>query len=218
MNGQKDALRIGISLRIVNAENYFEPRDALSHDWIMFLEKLNLKPILIPNNLKDVIKYVSDLDLDGIILSGGDDIGKTPKRDYTEKQIIKFCIENMIPMFGVCRGMQVINNYFSGELSIDNDLEHVNKSHLVNIINSDFNLISNKLSIDVNSYHKNIIKSKNLGSNLIPFGEAENDGTVEGFFHKTYPIIAVMWHPERERKQHDEILLGKFIKNGKFWK
>ena len=34
--------KIGISLRIVEAENYDETRDALSYDWITLLEELNL--------------------------------------------------------------------------------------------------------------------------------------------------------------------------------
>ena len=36
MNNKK--LKIGISLRIVNAENYEEKRDALSQEWPQFLK------------------------------------------------------------------------------------------------------------------------------------------------------------------------------------
>lgn len=64
--------KIGISLRIVDAPNYDEKRDALSHDWPTLLEKLGFHPIYIPNKLKHVDEFFSDMSLDGLILSGGD--------------------------------------------------------------------------------------------------------------------------------------------------
>ena len=38
---EKKIPRIGISFRIVNAIGYEEKRDAISHDWPKFLEKIN---------------------------------------------------------------------------------------------------------------------------------------------------------------------------------
>ena len=73
--------KIAISLRIVNAANYDEKRDALSHDWPTFLEKLGFNPIFVPNSLSDVIAFLADMKVDGIVLSGGDNIGDTPQRD-----------------------------------------------------------------------------------------------------------------------------------------
>ena len=80
--------RIGISSRIMDIEKFDERRDAISHDWIDFLQKLEILPIIIPNKLKDVDEYISTLNLDGIILSGGDNIGEFPERDKTEIRII----------------------------------------------------------------------------------------------------------------------------------
>ena len=42
--------KIGISQRITNAQNYVEKRDAISHDWAKFLEKIDLMPVFIPNS------------------------------------------------------------------------------------------------------------------------------------------------------------------------
>ena len=80
--------RIGLSLRVQNIERIDEKRDAISHDWIHFLQELNYFPILIPNNLKNVEEYVSELKLDGLILSGGDNIGEFPERDKTERKLL----------------------------------------------------------------------------------------------------------------------------------
>ena len=47
---------IGVSLRITNAENYDEIRDSISHDLVLFLQKLNLTPLLIPNAISNISK------------------------------------------------------------------------------------------------------------------------------------------------------------------
>ena len=78
--------KIGITSRIVNASNYDEQRDALSQDWPPFLEKINLTPIFIPNSLDDTIKFLDEIEVDGFILSGGDNVGENPLRDNTEKK------------------------------------------------------------------------------------------------------------------------------------
>ena len=77
--------KIGISLRIVKASNYDEKRDALSHDWISFLEELGFIPVHIPNTLKNLGDFLQEMNLDGIILSGGDNIGENKDRDETEQ-------------------------------------------------------------------------------------------------------------------------------------
>ena len=64
--------KIGISQRITNAQNYVEKRDAISHDWAKFLEKIDLIPVFIPNSLTDIESFLDSFDLDGIILSGGE--------------------------------------------------------------------------------------------------------------------------------------------------
>jgi len=84
--------QIAISLRIVKAENYDETRDALSHDWPKLLEELGLVPIYIPNKLSDIMKYLSNFQINGIILSGGDNLGKDPERDDTEKELLQHAI------------------------------------------------------------------------------------------------------------------------------
>ena len=90
MNNQK--IKIGISLRVMNAENYSEKRDGLSQDWSKFFEKFDSIPIFIPNNMENVKSYLENIGINGIILSGGDNIGDTPKRDKTELEIINYCI------------------------------------------------------------------------------------------------------------------------------
>tara|TARA_B110000467_G_scaffold97121_1_gene87845 strand:- start:188 stop:826 length:639 start_codon:yes stop_codon:yes gene_type:complete len=202
--------RIGITTRIVNAQGYEEKRDALSQDWVKFLEIENIIPILIPNNLSNIPVFLEEINLDGIILSGGDNIGDDKDRDNTEKLIIEFGISKKIPIFGVCRGMQVLNKFFKGKITSDKNNKHVGKDHQIFISDkkvSDF-LTQNKMI--VNSFHQNIISVEDVGESLIAFAIDKKDNTVEGFTHKELPITGVMWHPERDQ---NTILLKKFLIN-----
>ena len=121
-------IRIGITLRVVKANNYDEKRDALSQEWTSFLEKLDAYPIFIPNTLTNVESFLKSMRLDGMILSGGDNIGDNSERDRTEKAIIEYGINSKIPIFGVCRGMQVLNKYFGGSIITKKDVSVIKKS------------------------------------------------------------------------------------------
>jgi len=202
--------KVGISFRIVNALNYDEKRDAISHDWPKFLEEIDVLPIWIPNTISDLDSFFTELKIDGIILSGGDNIGKTPERDKTEISLIDYGIKNNIPIVGVCRGMQILNQYFGGSLISLSSKTHVGKEHSLLIQNENFsNILPSEIT--VNSFHNNVITSKTIGKNLTSFAETKSDKTIEGFSHDSFPIFGVMWHPEREQKTFDKLLLKKFF-------
>ena len=208
---------IGISLRITNAKDYDEKRDSLSHDWPKLMEELGINIVFIPNSLKNVRSYLSELNLSGFIISGGDNIGDNVERDKTEIEMIKFAMKNKNPLFGVCRGMQIINKFFDGTISTSEKSNHVGKYHNINIINQNFFKFFKNKNTKVNSFHNNLIYNENLGSDLIPFATISEDGTVEGFFHKFFPIIGVMWHPERKTTMENKTLLKHFfVKNPLF--
>lgn len=205
--------RIAISLRIVNAVNYEEKRDALSHDWPVFLEKLGFNPIFVPNVLSDVASFLTDMKIDGIVLSGGDNIGDDPKRDKTETTMLEFATKNNIPLIGICRGMQIINDYFGGTIEKSQNNDHVGKHHLVEITNKKLSSLLNTSSLQVNSYHHNLIRTNHLGKNLEPFAITRIDNTVEGFFHATMPLMGIMWHPEREQNNSNQLLIKTMLES-----
>ena len=203
--------KIAVSLRIVEASNYKEKRDALSHDWVEFFEKIGVFPLFVPNNIRDVEGFLTEMKVDGIILSGGDNVGDDLDRDRTERELIQFSINSKTPLFGVCRGMQAINKFFNGEVIVSKDRNHVSKTHSVKINNMNSKIMNNS-NLSVNSFHNNLIFKEGIGKGLTTFAISKDDETVEGFFHKEYPISGVMWHPEREQNKENILIVKEFLK------
>ena len=205
-------MKIGISQRIVNEQNYVEKRDALSHDWTNFLEEINLIPVFIPNSLSDTTSFLESFGLNGMILSGGDNLGVHPDRDKTELECLKFAISKKIPVLGVCRGMQLINNFFGGSIVQNDNNNHVRNNHAVKILDSDISNVLKTNLIVVNSYHNNLITKDVLAPELTSIAIDETDNSIECLLHDKYPILGVMWHPERTPDENNKTILQYFFK------
>lgn len=186
--------RIGLTQRVEVVASYQERRDCLDQNWCKLLLELGYMPIPLPN-IQDqgvISSYLQTLDLDGVILTGGNDLVWTEsqeaaiERDYFEKAVIQYFIKQKKPVLGVCRGMQMLNIFFAGEMiRIDN---HVAQSHQVKLADgTEFN---------VNSYHNWGITTDKLAKELIALGHTQ-DGLVEYCKHKSLPVVGMMWHPER---------------------
>ena len=95
--------RIGITMRMVDAEGYNEPRDALAQDWGAFMGQVLPEALWmpVPNMGKDIIRYFSDWNLDGLILSGGNDLGSEVLRDLTEEALLQHALSRSLPVLGV---------------------------------------------------------------------------------------------------------------------
>ena len=180
--------------------------DYLDHYWIRYFEKKKYSFQLIPNSLlnsKNLIDNIKKKDL--IILPGGNDIhGKNhlfKTRLKIEKDLLSLSIRKEIPLIGVCRGMQVINNYFGGD--IKKIKGHMNTKHPVFIKKSLFE----KSKIVVNSFHNYCIPQKNVSKKLEILA-IDNQSNIEMFKHRKLKILGVMWHPEREKtlKNLDKII------------
>ena len=123
--------RIGITQRLEREEKFGEIRNSLDIRWQKLLLSLDLIPLPIP--IKTDFSLYANLDLDGIILTGGNDLSSQSNnflselRDKHEIECIQFAIKNSIPLLGVCRGMQLIAEYFCSSFKkVDN---HVAKRH-----------------------------------------------------------------------------------------
>ena len=187
-------------MRLSQATEYHEVRDALSQDWMSFFERWSLLPILVPNGTSTPNQYYQDFKIDALILTGGEDLNQVSeaakKRKKTEECLLYEAIKRRIPVLGVCRGMHLINDYFGGRLS-EMILEQGIAKHEVQHLERIGNIEPNQ-HFWVNSYHNYGVQLSDLSEKLQPLSLSVKGNHVESLRHESLPIIGIQWHPERE--------------------
>ncbi len=184
-------------------------------------------PILLSRmaHTPEAVDEILDL-LDGLILSGGNDIdpahyGKdpdlsifvVPARDAFEFALLKGALERDMPLLGICRGFQLMNIAQGGSLHVD--LSTHNPTHISHVVHAD----KDKGFIDEGATHSvrisgtsrlfEIMQSSELTVNTIHHQGIERlgaelevnaiseDGLIEGIEHRAKSFaLGVQWHPE----------------------
>ncbi|ELH8888559.1 gamma-glutamyl-gamma-aminobutyrate hydrolase family protein [Vibrio cholerae] len=183
--------RIGITQRRDPVLNRTEVRDSLDVNWATLLWNLGILPIPLCSDIENTQAYLQALNLDGFILSGGNDIGEMAKRDTLESAILEYSKIHQRPVLGICRGMQFINHFQGGSLIKF-------QGHAATVHERLIGQWADELGIcQVNSFHNYVINVETLGEDLTPLAKAE-DGIIEAIKHNNYPWLGLMWHPERE--------------------
>lgn len=205
--------RIAITQRLVAHPDYDECRETLDISWAKLFEKIDLLPIVLPYEI-DFQKYFKELKIDGILLSGGNDLYSlnqnelSKKRDTFEKKLISYAIKNKIPVFGVCRGMQVIAEYFGSTFkSVDSQ---VNITHKL-LAKKESKYFTHLKEIQtVNSFHNYAIDK--LSGELLVCASSDAN-IIKAIEHKEYKIFAQMWHSERVKQfnPHELELIKDFF-------
>ena len=228
--------RAGVSLRVVEHTLHKERSDQISHDWIQFLEDHGIIPILIPNTYTDIFSFVDNFRINLLLLSSGNNIGPlrikennfnisdvSVERDETERKLIDYALKNKIPILGVCRGMQMLNIYFGGQLERDlspfysEKKAHVTEKHMLRIENKSLQGILKSNHFFTNSYHNQAVSLKGIAKELKSFATAD-DIIVEGFYHPKHHVIGIQWHPERTQpsSRFDELILQAWCDFSKY--
>lgn len=174
--------------RVEIVEDYGERRDCADQRVAEFLQACGYLPIPVPNIRAIAERMPEELKPAGIVLTGGNSLvrygGDAPERDEAEKCILEYALERRIPVYGFCRGMQVILNYFGCELESADG--HVAVRH---------RLYGQYEGMDVNSFHNQACFQ--IREPLEVMAKTE-DGVIEAVRSGEKGIVATMWHPERE--------------------
>jgi len=179
-------------------------------------------PVLIPPELP-VPNWRGLLSrLDGVLFSGGGDIGIEHfkgqphetievdlERDMIELPLLRAVVEDGKPFLGICRGLQVVNVALGGTLythimdqhpnALDHDMrEDAIRTHLAHPVRIEEGTrlaeILGEPVVQVNSLHHQGIKE--LAPGLKASAHAP-DGLIEGIELPEHPFgLAVQWHPE----------------------
>ncbi len=198
----------------------------MSKKYVSTLSDAGAVPFIIPllDNMM-TLRAIYD-ELDGVFLCGGVDMdpssygeprhylcGATDSdRDATEMQLVRWAIQEKKPVFGVCRGVQVINVACGGTLLQDLASEVPNsRKHDYFPMQGRFerNLLTHSISVDeashlgrllgvrsikVNSMHHQAIDR--VGNGLVATAWAD-DGIVEALESTNHHyMLGVQWHPE----------------------
>jgi putative glutamine amidotransferase len=180
--------------RVEIIRSYGERRDCADQNIPRFIEACGYLPVPIPNVVDTAINMIEQLKPSGIILTGGNSLvkygGDAPERDEVESLILDKAIEKNIPVYGFCRGMQMILDYFGCELQ--NVTGHVAVRHMIN---------GEIGGIEVNSYHNQGCK---YAAKPLRVLAQSGDSVIEAIDCKDKKILATMWHPERENPFREE--------------
>jgi len=193
--------------RVEVIESYNERRDCADQRIPEFIKACGYLPVPLPNNAVIAKQIVEELKPAGIVLVGGNSLvkygGNAPERDETDRMMIETAIEKQIPLYGFCRGMQSILDYFGEELVTV-------KGHVAVRMNlkgvEDETLGS--FNREVNSYHNQGCVTINRPD--IEILAKSDDGVIKAIRMKAYKLLGTMWHPERETPFcEDDIIMLK---------
>ena len=123
-------------------------------------------------------------------------------RDDAEIALIKAFLEAGKPILGICRGCQLLNVYFGGTLHQHLDTAATHAPQVVGnyLAHGATATEGSRLyslyghSFSINSHHHQAIKA--LAPDLTVTMRAE-DGVIEAVSHRSLPVWAVQWHPEK---------------------
>ena len=192
-------------------------------------------PYLLP--VTDDVELLRQImaELDGIILTGGEDITpffygeeKHPKledlnskRDLYDLTLFKLATDRNVPVLGICRGLQLINVAMGGTLYQDIPSEHpseVNHRPGHSEVAHDVNLVSGSVvselmgqsRIQVNSKHHQGIEKLAPGLKVTGWSPDSIPEIVEAYPIRS--IMAVQFHPEDFAGKGDA-QMGKLFKH-----
>jgi len=188
---------IAVSQRVDILADRNERRDALDQRYAQLLAAAGFAAVPVPNIGSTVGAWLAALPLAGILLSGGNDLveqgGDAPERDATENALLAYALAHQLPLAGICRGLQLLAVRFGATLT--EMPGHIASRHPVD----------GAIGREVNSYHRWCLDDTPAGWDVL--GRCA-DGSIEAMRHTQHPLLALMWHPERESRYHpDDIAL-----------
>ncbi|PKN86259.1 MAG: hypothetical protein CVU46_08435 [Chloroflexi bacterium HGW-Chloroflexi-8] len=180
-------------------------------------------PVILPVGISKKELHSIQNNFDGFLITGGGDIAidrfngeQNPKisdvdpvRDEFEIELARNAFRTDKPLFGICRGHQVINVAMGGSLITDISSQYTNaikhdwypeiprnyEAHSIQV--AEKSLLRNILSgadFQVNSLHHQAIKQ--IGANLVATAFAP-DGIIEAVENPTHRFfLGIQWHPE----------------------
>ena len=177
---------------------------------------------------------VADIAFSGLLLTGGGDIhpslyGEEPdgagsgydqERDALELRLLTDALRQNVPVYAICRGMQILNVAFGGKLLQDIPTHRTGDAesayHQIYVIqDSQFARLTGLAgATEVNSRHHQGVRANVKAPGLVATAHRPDDGIVEALESPVHRfVIGVQCHPERvdEVPPHFRLLFAAFV-------
>ena len=199
--------------------------------YLSFVTEAGAEPVLLraTEDKAEIARLVDGCD--ALLFTGGEDVepsryGEKPsprlgrvnkRRDAWEFAVLDAAVPKRKPLFGICRGCQLLNVYFGGTLWQDLPSEfpgcaprgHRLKDGSEHEVKFEAgSLIAKRTGLStttVNSYHHQAVKAPGRGFRVVA---RSVDGVVEAIENADYPAVGVQFHPEKmlERRNRRDFL------------
>lgn len=203
-----------------------EPHKSYVHDYyIAKLTEYGALPVLMPTCLPASMQRALQQECGGLLLLGGSDIDPAlygaikhertvigpPERDRVEKELVCAFVERALPIFGVCRGAQMLNvalggtliqhlpditkekHSYEGEADYWHTIRGCMHSATLEVDSTVARILGDTEVLITSAHHQALDR---LGAGLKVTGRSP-DGIVEFIEHETHPFcIATQAHPE----------------------
>jgi putative glutamine amidotransferase len=215
--------------------------DYLKRSYYEAVERSGGTALLLPNTRRmgKVGEYLSMVD--GILVSGGNDVDPvfyretkrannlniTRERDIFEIELARKAKAKRVPVLAICRGMQLVNVAFGGNLYQDSRFEEefmdhtlkgsasYGRRHPVTIEEgSKLFAVIGKAKIMTNTDHHQMVKK--VAPGFVATAWSKRDGAIEAIESRDgHYFLSVQWHPELMRDRNSKALFDSLVKSAR---
>lgn len=184
-------------MRLIIIDNY----DSFTYNLFQLFSTFDIEVLVFRNDAVS-IDQISEMVFDWICISPGP---KTPMDSGISIELVKR-FHKVVPILGVCLGMQVINEVFGGKTDLapypvhgKRDLVYHNGKGVFKDIPSPFK---------VARYHS--LQCKLVSPSLEVLAKSSDD-VIMGIAHPLYPVYGVQFHPESFMSEYGREVIKNFL-------
>ena len=187
-----------MATKILVIDNY----DSFVFNLVQYLQQLGAECTVVRN---DAVAATEASKYDGVLISPGPG---TPEKAGISVEMIKYCAQHSIPLFGVCLGHQAIGVAFGATVSRAPELLH-GKTSLV-YHQQEGVLADIPSPFTATRYHSLCVEKDSVPDTLHITGSTDS-GLVMSMQHTTLPIQGVQFHPESVLTEHGHQMLANWL-------
>jgi para-aminobenzoate synthetase component 2 len=187
-----------MATKILVVDNY----DSFVFNLVQYLQQLGAECTVVRN---DAVTAEEASKYDGVLISPGPG---TPEKAGISVEMIKYCAQHSIPLFGVCLGHQAIGVAFGATVSRAPELLH-GKTSLV-YHQQEGVLADIPSPFTATRYHSLCVEKDSVPNTLHITGSTDS-GLVMSMEHTSLPIQGVQFHPESVLTEHGHQMLANWL-------